>query len=81
MFIDLPPQTQAIIAQVARQNNQSLHDFIVMSAYEKALQSMATQEFNDKDKLGERIHQIFAKADYPKLTIAPRTDYPREIKI
>lgn len=40
IVLDLPPQTIQIIEQVAQKNGQSVQDFITMSAYEKALQSM-----------------------------------------
>lgn len=76
MFIDLPPQTEQIIAQVAKQNGQSLHDFIVISAYEKALQNMANPS---SQGLGDRLHQIFAQAEFPELNILERQEYPREI--
>ncbi|WP_066802561.1 type II toxin -antitoxin system TacA 1-like antitoxin [Moraxella oblonga] len=74
MFIDLPPQTEQIIAQVAKQNGQSLQDFIVISAYEKALQSMANPPTQG---LGDRLHQIFAQAQFPELNILERQEYPR----
>lgn len=38
MILDLPPQTEQIIANIAYQQGQSLEQFIIMSAYEKALQ-------------------------------------------
>ncbi|USZ14397.1 hypothetical protein NGM44_08470 [Moraxella sp. FZFQ2102] len=41
IVLDLPPQTMQIIEQVAQKNGQSVHDFITISAYEKALQSFA----------------------------------------
>lgn len=81
-MIDLPPQTAHLIAQVAKQNGQSIQDFVIISAYEKAL----THFINDKPpqeltNLGERIHQIFAKANYPDIMIAPREDYPRQVDL
>lgn len=39
--LELPPQTIQVIEQVAHQNGQSVQDFIIISAYEKALQSFA----------------------------------------
>lgn len=38
MILDLPPQTEQIISHIATKQGQSVHDFILLSAYEKALQ-------------------------------------------
>lgn len=38
MILDLPPQTEQIISHIATKQGQSIHDFILLSAYEKALQ-------------------------------------------
>lgn len=38
MILDLPPQTARIINTIARQQGQTLENFMIMSAYEKALQ-------------------------------------------
>ncbi|OPH35369.1 Uncharacterised protein [Moraxella lacunata] len=78
MIIELPPQTEQIIAQVAKEKGQSVHDFIVMSAYEKAVQAMTDKP--QAQGLGERIHLIFAKADFPELSLPQRTDHPRHIE-
>lgn len=38
MMIDLPPQIEQIINTIAVRQGQSMQDFIILSAYEKALQ-------------------------------------------
>lgn len=40
IYLDLPPQTQQVIEQIAQKNGQSIQDFITISAYEKALQAL-----------------------------------------
>lgn len=37
MILDIPPQTEQIITSIAHQQGQSVENFIIMSAYEKAL--------------------------------------------
>lgn len=48
IVLDLPPKTVQVIEQVAYRNGQSVQDFIVMSAYEKALQSFAEPKEDDE---------------------------------
>ena len=38
MILDIPPQTIELISSVALKQGQSVESFILMSAYEKALQ-------------------------------------------
>lgn len=46
MYLDIAPQTKHIIEKIAHQQGRSVEDFIIISAYEKALHSL-TQEEND----------------------------------
>ncbi len=38
MLIDLPPQAESIISHIAHKQGQTIENFLIMSAYEKALQ-------------------------------------------
>lgn len=59
IVLDLPPQTAQVIEQVAQQNGQSVHDFILISAYEKALQSFNhTKPKNDDMALLDLIKSL-----------------------
>lgn len=46
MYLDIAPQMKHIIEKIAHQQGRSVEDFIIISAYEKALHSL-TQEEND----------------------------------
>lgn len=50
IVLDVAPQTIQVIEQVAQKNGQSVQDFILMSAYEKALQSFHSS-LNQSDTL------------------------------
>ncbi|WP_019519340.1 hypothetical protein [Faucicola boevrei] len=44
MLLDIPPQTIQIIQAVANQQGQSLENYIIISAYEKALGQLANKQ-------------------------------------
>lgn len=61
IVLDLPYETLQIIEQVAQKNGQSVQDFITVSAYEKALQSLAQPK---KDgRLTDFIHALPNKSN------------------
>ena len=84
MIIDLPLHVEQMIVHEAQKQGVSVAELI-------------TQKFKSDDKktltlnggvvqtsaigLGDRIHHIFAQADYLDLEIPERTGYPREIEL
>lgn len=49
MLLDIPPQTIQIIQAVANQQGQSVENYIIISAYEKALQQLAHKKTNQQN--------------------------------
>ncbi len=78
MILDLPPQTAHIISTIAEQQGQTLENFMIISAYEKALQlAYAPQQAivlqlsqTDKENINKALEQSPNKAmlDLLKLT-------------
>lgn len=54
MILDIPPQTIELISSVALKQGQSVESFILMSAYEKALQ------FSQSNNQSQLVTEFFA---------------------
>lgn len=70
MLIELPPHIEQLVISQAKSEQLSVAQLIEKWASE----SQTTKP----TQLGDRLHQLFAKADFPNLDIQ-RTDMPREM--
>lgn len=63
MIIDLPPQAESIISHIANKQGQTIENFLIMSAYEKALQLAYTPNAETLQAIAELEHGEGVKFD------------------
>lgn len=69
MLIELPPHIEQLVIAKAQSEQLSVAQLI---------EKWASENQTKQPQLGDRLHQIFAQADFPSLDIQ-RTDMPREM--
>lgn len=62
MILEFPLQTEQIIASIAHQQGQSVENFIIMSAYEKALSLSYTPNSETLQAIKQYMSLRVAKA-------------------
>ncbi|WLF84901.1 DUF1778 domain-containing protein [Moraxella sp. ZY210820] len=76
MYLDIAPQTRHIIEKIAHQQGRSVEDFIIMSAYEKALYSLTKDESDNLDFDLEQMKEMMQGLETPEERAKNTTEMP-----